>query len=156
MISLIVPNILGTVILIHTTPSPSTRPYLIVAIYLMQFFGATGPSLTALVARNTAGSTKKSVSYAIVYTGWAVGNGVAPLLFTQAGAPRYIGTLRLHLALYVVWVGVALSLRWAIGRRRAEKRSLALRAGTGDGQDGPQPISGDLTDRQDRRFQYAL
>lgn len=121
-----------------------------IAIYLMQFFGATGPSLTALVARNTAGSTKKSVSYAIVYTGWAVGNGVAPLLFREEGAPRYLGTLRVHLGLYVIWVGIALILRGVLQRRQKEKgdgRRLEAR-------EEFLGVVGDLTDTDDPRFEY--
>lgn len=122
-------------------------------IYLMQFFGATGPSLTALVARNTGGSTKKSVSYAIVYTGWAVGNAVAPLLFTEQGAPRYTGTLKFHLGLYLIWVAVAFGLRGVLIRRQKEKeeeQSGGEREGEG------QRVRGDLTDRLDPGFKYSF
>lgn len=122
------------------------------AIYFMQAFSATGPSLTALIARNTAGSTKKSVSFAIVYTGWAVGCGVAPLLFREEWAPRYLGSLRIHLGLYVVWVGVALVLRQVLRRRIKGKEVEKMMA---EGVDGRR-IKGDLTDREDPDFQYSL
>lgn len=127
----------------------------------MQSFSAAAPSLNALLARNVKGSTKKSVSYAIVFTGWGLGNALAPLLFRDGWAPRYVQTLKVHLAIYGVWVGVALVLRWVLIRRRDEKLNGygVLGGGTGvtpsvPSRHGDNPL--DLTDRQDPGSVYSM
>lgn len=150
LISFVVPNILGTILLIHLTPSPFNRRYLILAMYATQSFQAIGPALFVLAARNTAGATKKSISYAIVYTGWGVGNALSPQLFREEWAPRYVPALKLHLGLYAAWIGVALILRGVLrARQRAKERGLER----GEGLSG---VRGDITDRRDPYFEYSL
>ena len=65
MISFIVLNIVGTIVLLTVPPSGSTRGGLLVAFYIMQACQSTQPSMFAMLSRNVAGQTKKSIVYAI-------------------------------------------------------------------------------------------
>lgn len=65
IIGYVIVNIIGTVVLITVAPNSTTRPGLIVAFYAMQCFQACSPSLFSLLSRNSAGQTKKSISYAM-------------------------------------------------------------------------------------------
>jgi hypothetical protein len=71
-------NIIGTVVLITVAPTASTRGGLLVAFYFMQSFQAINPSMYAMLSRNVAGQTKKSIVYAMFFVGWAGGNAVGP------------------------------------------------------------------------------
>jgi hypothetical protein len=61
-------NISGTVVLITVAPSGATRGGLIVALYLMQAFQACNPATFLMLSRNSAGQTKKSITYALTCT----------------------------------------------------------------------------------------
>lgn len=65
MIGYTIINIVGTVVLIAVAPSASTKGGLLVAFYFMQCFQAVSPSMYAMLSRNIAGQTKKSITYAL-------------------------------------------------------------------------------------------
>lgn len=94
-----VPNIVGTIVLLTVAPSSKTRGGLVVAFYAMQVFQACNPAIFLMLSRNSAGQTKKSVTYAITYIGWAGGNACAPQLFKSYWAPRYSNSLYIHIGL---------------------------------------------------------
>ena len=56
-------NIIGTFVLRFVAPSTTTRAGLLIAFYCMQSFQATNPSMYAMMSRNVAGQTKKSIVY---------------------------------------------------------------------------------------------
>jgi hypothetical protein len=58
-------NVAGTIVLITVPPNSTTRGGLIVAFYLMQAFQACNPATFLMLSRNSAGSTKKSITYAV-------------------------------------------------------------------------------------------
>lgn len=58
-------NIAGTVVLITVPANTTTRGGLIVAFYLMQAFQACNPATFLMLSRNSAGQTKKSITYAV-------------------------------------------------------------------------------------------
>lgn len=58
-------NVAGTIVLITVPPNNTTRGGLIVAFYLMQAFQACNPATFLMLSRNSAGQTKKSITYAI-------------------------------------------------------------------------------------------
>lgn len=71
-------NIIGTVVLIVVAPNGNTRGGLLVAFYCMQSFQSVNPSMYAMLSRNVAGQTKKSIVYALFFVGWAGGNAIGP------------------------------------------------------------------------------
>lgn len=54
-------NIAGTIVLLTVAPTPTSRAGLLVSFYAMQSFQAVNPSMYAMLSRNVAGSTKKSI-----------------------------------------------------------------------------------------------
>lgn len=99
MIGFAVPNIVGSIVLLCVAPSPSTKGGLVVAFYCMQVFQAANPAIFLMLSRNSAGQTKKSITYAVTYIGWAGGNAIAPQIFQSRWAPRYLTSLEIHMAL---------------------------------------------------------
>lgn len=65
MIGFTVVNMIGTIVLIVVPPSNSTRVGLFIAFNLMQAFAAVNPAIFLMLSRNSAGSTKKSFTYAL-------------------------------------------------------------------------------------------
>lgn len=58
-------NIIGTIVLLTVAPTDSTKGGLLVAFYFMQCFQSVSPTMYAMVSRNVAGQTKKSIVYAL-------------------------------------------------------------------------------------------
>lgn len=52
-----------------------------------------------LLSRNSAGQTKKNITYAVTFIGLSSGNANAPQIFQSKWAPRYLHSLRIRLAL---------------------------------------------------------
>lgn len=52
-----------------------------------------------MLSRNCAGQSKRSITYAMTYIGWAGGNAIAPQIFQSRWAPRYVNSLYIHIAL---------------------------------------------------------
>jgi predicted MFS family arabinose efflux permease len=69
MIGFTVPNIVGSIVLLTVAPADRTRGGLVVAFYCMQVFQAVNPAIFLMLSRNSAGQTKKSVTYAVTYIG---------------------------------------------------------------------------------------
>lgn len=116
MIAFVIPNLIGTIVLICVAPSPSSQGGLIFAFYMMQCFQAVSrtrigrpdsvllmvqcnPSIFLMLSRNCAGQSKRSITYAMTYIGWAGGNAIAPQIFQSKWAPRYVNSLYIHIAL---------------------------------------------------------
>lgn len=115
MVAFTIPNIIGTIVLLTVAPQAKTRGGLVVAFYAMQEFQSVNPAIFLMLSRNSAGQTKKSVTYAITYIGefllhtvcwtgadpqgWAGGNALASQLFQSVWAPRYLNSLYIHLGL---------------------------------------------------------
>jgi len=112
MIAFVIPNLIGTIVLICVAPGPSNQGGLIFAFYMMQCFQAVSfesvelyahkqcnPSIFLMLSRNCAGQSKRSITYAMTYIGWAGGNAIAPQIFQSKWAPRYVNSLYIHIAL---------------------------------------------------------
>lgn len=163
-------NMIGTIVLITVTPSDSTKGGLFFAFVLMQCFSACNTAMFLMMSRNVAGQTKKSIIYAtsckrvimsafsselMSVIGWALGNTIAPQLFWDSWAPRYINSLYIHLGLYCCFIFNALATRWMLVRRN--KRKIAAQTQ----EDGTvvqlhNHAFEDLTDIQNPDFRYSL
>ncbi|KZO89375.1 hypothetical protein CALVIDRAFT_569981 [Calocera viscosa TUFC12733] len=154
MIGFCVPNIVGTIVLIAVAPSPSTKGGLVVAFYIMQCFQACNPAIFLMLSRNSAGQTKKSITYAITYIGWAGGNAIAPQIFQSIWAPRYLHSLEIHIALYGCFIITCLLTRMLLVRRN--KRKQAAQASEVAVAGANSHAFEDLTDLDNPDFRYSL
>lgn len=102
-----------------------------------------------MLQRNSAGQTKRSITYAAAYMGWAAGNTVAPQLFRYYWAPRYINTLYIHLGVYALFAVLAITARQILAKRNKVKEAQ---------RGGQRPDNllafDDLTDIQNPDFVY--
>ncbi|AFR94587.2 hypothetical protein C343_02671 [Cryptococcus neoformans C23] len=99
MVGFAIPNIAGTIVLLTVEQNDKTKGGLVAAFYLMQLFGACYPAVLMLLSRNSAGQTKKNITYAVTFIGLSSGNANAPQIFQSKWAPRYLHSLRIRLAL---------------------------------------------------------
>jgi hypothetical protein len=155
MVGYVIVNVIGTVVLITVAPSASTRPGLIVAFYLMQCFQACSPPMFAMLSRNVAGQTKKSIVYAMFFVGWATGNAIAPQIFQSKWAPRYLNSLYIHIGLYACFVATAMSMRFILVRRNKAKIA-AQTTSSGQVVNVNSHAFEDLTDLQNPDFRYSV
>ena len=87
-----VPGIVGGA-LMSFLPSGKTnanKPGLLAGIYMINFVVAVLIVLYQWTASNTAGSTKRTVSVALISAAFSVGNIVGPQTFQAKDAPQYI------------------------------------------------------------------
>ncbi|WVQ83739.1 hypothetical protein IAT38_005883 [Cryptococcus sp. DSM 104549] len=158
MVGYAIPNIAGTVVLLTVKQSDKTKGGLVAAFYIMQLFGACYPASLMLLSRNSAGQTKKSITYAITFIGWSGGNAIAPQIFQSKWAPRYMSSLYIHLALYGCFILTALFTRTLLWRRNKKNHAAkeARRAAEGDEYVENAHAFEDLTDLKNPDFVYSL
>ncbi|KAI2817881.1 hypothetical protein CBS115989_5617 [Aspergillus niger] len=85
----------------------------IVGIYLLYtYFGPYVVGISMAQA-NTAGHTKKTVQYSILYIGYALGNLIGPQTFRASQAPAYTGGFIAMLICYCICVALT-GLYWVL------------------------------------------
>ncbi|CAH0022158.1 unnamed protein product [Clonostachys rhizophaga] len=82
-------HLLGTA-LVYALPRSSTGGQMF-GLYLMYCYCASYVTAISLPQANTAGSTKKVVTYGILLLGYGAGNLIGPQTFREAQAPAYTG-----------------------------------------------------------------
>lgn len=155
MIGYVIVNVIGTIVLLTVEPNARTRPGLIVAFYAMQCFQACSPPMFAMLSRNVAGQTKKSITYAMFFVGWATGNAIAPQIFQSKWGPRYLNSLYIHIGLYACFVATAMTMRIVLVRRN-KKKILAQTTSSGQTVNVNAHAFEDLTDLQNPDFRYSV
>ncbi|CAK7204676.1 hypothetical protein SEUCBS139899_007435 [Sporothrix eucalyptigena] len=149
----LVPNIVGTIVLMTVPISHSTRVGLLFAYWLtMSFWGMT-VILMAAVARNVAGQTKKSVSTAALFVAWAVGNIIGPQLFQSKDAPRYFTCFSVQMGCYVLDL-ILLSILWWYLRRENAKKDAVQVVDESAAETNLSNAFDDLTDKENPNFRY--
>lgn len=99
--------IIGTGILYGV--SRTSVPAQMVGLYLVYtYFGPYVVGIS-LAQANTAGNTKKSVSFAVLYIGYAVGNLIGPQTFRASQAPAYTGGVIAMLCCYCACIVLILA-----------------------------------------------
>ncbi|KAI9170604.1 transporter [Paramyrothecium foliicola] len=141
-----VPAIVGTVVILVVTPNASNAGGMLIAFYCTQFFLAQGNMIISLITRNIAGQTKKGITMTLVFVGWAVGNLIAPQIFQEKDAPRYLPGFVVHLVVYGVYIGLVILTRIVL---MARNRGKATQEVTHD------LAFQDLTDRENPNFRYV-
>ncbi|KAL4805925.1 fungal-specific transcription factor domain-containing protein [Aspergillus unguis] len=99
-------------VMVYTLPRENIAGQM-VGIYLLYTYFAPYVVGISLAQANTAGSTKKTVQYSILYIGYAVGNLIGPQTFRDSQAPAYTGGFVAMLVCYCVCI-LLMGMYWGI------------------------------------------
>ncbi|KAJ5962442.1 hypothetical protein N7501_007383 [Penicillium viridicatum] len=148
MILYTIPSIIGTIVILVVTPTPSNAGGMLIAFYCTQFFPAQGNMIISLITRNIAGQTKKSFTMTMLFIGWSVGNLIAPQIFRDGDAPRYLHGFLTHVIIYAIYIGIVILTRVIImARNRSKERATS--------EISHDLAFQDLTDRENPNFRYV-
>ncbi|KAK4062352.1 hypothetical protein Trihar35433_9173 [Trichoderma harzianum] len=143
-----IPAIVGTIVILVVTPNASNAGGMLIAFYCTQFFLAQGNMIISLVTRNIAGQTKKGITMTLVFVGWAVGNLIAPQIFQDKDAPRYLPGFVVHLVVYGVYLFLVVVTRIVLLARNRQKAAQVAEI-------SHDLAFQDLTDRENPNFRYV-
>lgn len=121
---------------------------MLIAFYCTQFFLAQGNMIISLVTRNIAGRTKKGVTMAMTFIGWAVGNIIAPQIFRSSDAPRYLHGFLAHIVIYAVYLVIVVVTRFVLVARNRSREGESNEVSYESAFD-------DLTDFENPNFRYV-
>jgi uncharacterized membrane protein len=121
---------------------------MLIAFYCTQFFPAQGNMIISLITRNIAGQSKKGFTMTMLFVGWAVGNLIAPQIFRDNDAPRYLHGFLAHIVIYAVYVGIVIITRVIIMTRNRSKEQARSEV-------SHDAAFQDLTDRENPSFRYV-
>lgn len=153
-LSLLIP-IIGAAILYGANRS-HVGPQLF-GLYLMYFYFSPYVTMMSLSQANTAGNTKKSVTYGINYLGYAVGALIGPQTFRSSQAPKYTGGFIAMLAAYCACILFAV-LYWfvcTVENRRKALKLTELENSIDEGEEEKINLFADLTDKEKKSFMYT-
>ncbi|KAL2851525.1 major facilitator superfamily domain-containing protein [Aspergillus pseudoustus] len=153
MIGSLVPSIICTSVLVGVPFSPSRRVGLLIAYWTFYSFMTLSSLSLALLSRNVAGQTKKSVIIASNFVCWAAGNSIGPQVFRDKDAPRYYLAFSILLGCFVVAFTVLCALRvwYAMLNRMREAR---IASGDVVPDINYTHAFEDITDRENPHFRY--
>ncbi|TVY49056.1 putative transporter [Lachnellula occidentalis] len=140
--------IIGTAV-VYALPRSNQGGQMVGLYLLYTYFGPYVVAIS-LAQANTAGHTKKTVVFAILYIGYAVGNLIGPQTFRASQAPAYTGGTIAMIVCYCVCIALICGY-WAIAlaqTRRTEARATEQNEEIVDG-------FMDLTDQQQEGFKYT-
>lgn len=143
-----VPAIIGTIVILIVKPTASNSGGMLIAFYCTQFFTAKGNMIISLITRNIAGQTKKGTTMTLVFIGWSVGNLIAPQIFQEKNAPRYLPSFLVHIVVYGVYMALVVLTRVVLMARNRRKDAV-VRDITHD------LAFHDLTDTENPNFRYV-
>ncbi|KAI1077447.1 MFS general substrate transporter [Whalleya microplaca] len=124
-----------------------------VGLYFMYFYWPPYVVAISLVQANTAGMTKKAVTYSLTTIGYAAGNLIGPQTFRSNEAPKYTTSVIAMLVSYCACMLILL-VYWFLGswdnKRRDRKygKPEAVHEGTAEG-------FVDITDKKQHDFRYT-
>lgn len=139
--------IIGTAV-VYAVPRDNIGGQMVGIYLLYTYFGPYVVGI-GLAQANTAGSTKKTVVFAILYIGYAVGNLIGPQTFRANQAPEYTGGVVAMIVCYCVCIGLICAY-WGLcvfqnkrseGRAETDEEALELLL--------------DLTDFEQKGFKYT-
>ncbi|CDK26345.1 unnamed protein product [Kuraishia capsulata CBS 1993] len=153
ILSLIVP-LVGAVVVYAVDRSNVAGQ--LVGLYMMYFYFASYVVIISLVQANTAGNTKKSVTYSFNYLGYCGGAVTGSQTFRANQAPKYTGGFISMIVAYCVCILLCV-VYWLICVYLNKKKELAddNEATTALGLEGLEDEQLlDLTDMEQKHFRY--
>ncbi|ODM16178.1 hypothetical protein SI65_08177 [Aspergillus cristatus] len=130
----------------------------LVALWLCYFQGLGFSMSLTMISSNIAGSTKKQITGAVVFTGYCVGNIIGPQTFKDSEAPGY------HSAYVAMLVGYAVKLAAITGlyvymyldNKKRDRGASVEVYGKDVIKDGIEKGMMDQTELENRAFRYVL
>ncbi|KAI1473392.1 MFS general substrate transporter [Daldinia eschscholtzii] len=128
-------------------------PGQMVGLYFMYFYWPPYVVAISLIQANTAGMTKKAVTYTLATIGYAAGNLIGPQTFRSKEAPKYTTSVIAMLVSYCACMLILLAY-WLVGsweNRRRDRRygkPEEVHEGTIEG-------FVDITDKKQHDFRYT-
>jgi MFS family permease len=113
--------ILGAALLVGLPSTPQYKWGRLVALWLCYFQGLGFSMSLTIISSNIAGTTKKQLTSAVLFTGYCVGNIIGPQTFRESEKPGYRSAYIAMLVGYTVKLGAVLVLyayMWRENRRR--------------------------------------
>ncbi|KAF5004130.1 hypothetical protein FDECE_9344 [Fusarium decemcellulare] len=151
MMACLVP-IVGTAV-VYALPRSNLAGQMVGLYLLYTYFGPYVVGI-GLAQANTAGHTKKSVVFAILYIGYAVGNLIGPQTFRANQAPAYVGGTISMIVCYCVCIAL-MAAYWAIAVWQNKSRvANAEDAGADQSEDVIESFL-DQTDFEQKSFVYT-
>lgn len=154
MIASVIPSIIGTSILIGIPFEPSRKIGMLIAYFIFYSFFAVSSLSLALLSRNVAGQTKKSIIIAANFICWAAGNSIGPQVFRDKDAPRYYLAFSILLGCFVLVAVILIALRLWYSIQNRKKDSMIA---SGEVVPDVAFTHGfeDVTDRENVHFRYS-
>ncbi|KAH8172954.1 major facilitator superfamily protein [Sarocladium implicatum] len=124
----------------------------LVALWLCYFQGLGFSMSLTMISSNVAGSTKKQLTSAILFTGYCIGNIIGPQTFLDSEAPGY------HSAYIAMLVGYSMKLASAVVLYIYMYRQNKKRDAEGDADEQAAINAGmhDITELDNKGFRYTL
>lgn len=150
IISLIVPLIGGIVCFVCAQTNTAAQ---LVGLYMMYFYFASYVVMISLVQANTAGHTKKAVTYGFNYLGYAGGAITGTQTFRTKDAPKYKTGFASMMVGYICCMFFA-ALYWAISAWMNKQRGPIVEDDTALKGIEEEELN-DLTDKEQKNFRYT-
>ncbi|KAF9766018.1 hypothetical protein IL306_001610 [Fusarium sp. DS 682] len=149
MIACVVP-IIGTAVVV-ALPRSNLGGQMVGLYLLYSYFGPYVVGI-GLAQANTAGHTKKTVVFAILYIGYAVGNLIGPQTFRAEQAPDYVGGVVAMIICYCICI-LLMAAYWAWASWQNKRNAAAMVEPSTEGSDAIESF-GDKTDFEQEGFVY--
>ncbi|KAG0651083.1 putative transporter [Hyphodiscus hymeniophilus] len=149
------PNIAGTFGLRYVDDKNTAGKY--ICYLLTGSYVASAVMFLSLMISNTAGYTKKVITNAVLYLGYAAGNISGPFFYRTDQAPTYsLGIWSMIVSNLIE--AVSIFVFWYLMVRENERRDAVqkLQEGGLEGRDLDATAFGDLTDRENPNFRYIF
>ncbi|KAL4809557.1 major facilitator superfamily domain-containing protein [Aspergillus unguis] len=144
-----IPPIIGTVLMLVLPLSNGWG--IIGSAWLASCISASMSVLLSLIASNTKGNTKRSVTNAMFFIGYCAGCIASPQLWTHK--PRYTEGLITALVTWGLLIAVTVVYSALCVWENAKRDKVVT--GVEEGGERKHENEGDLTDKQDRAFRYS-
>ncbi|KAK6437707.1 hypothetical protein LTR95_006091 [Oleoguttula sp. CCFEE 5521] len=141
---------------IHTLPREH-KGSLLACYWLTSTYTASFAMIMSLITANTAGSTKRTVTSALFFVSYCVGNIIGPFAFKPSEAPVYSSGIIAMLVAYCVEIVALLAFAFYAASLNRKRESMAQRASAGGADDDDRVLASfsDLTDRENPHFRYV-
>ncbi|KAK7427047.1 hypothetical protein QQZ08_006474 [Neonectria magnoliae] len=149
MIACIVP-IIGAAV-VYAVPRSNIGGQMVGLYFLYTYFGPYVVGI-GLAQANTTGHTKKTVVFALLYIGYAVGNLIGPQTFRANQAPAYVGGTISMIVCYCVCIAI-MGAYWALTVWENKKRVASVASAVET--EEPIELFMDETDYEQAGFMYT-
>ncbi|OAK99720.1 MFS general substrate transporter, partial [Phaeosphaeriaceae sp. SRC1lsM3a] len=131
----------------------------LVALWLCYFQGLGFSMSLTIVSSNIAGTTKKQLTSAVLFTGYCVGNIIGPQTFKDSEKPGYKSAYIAMLVGYSVKLAAVLVLyayMWSVNKKRDKESASGISLTEEEEREAVEQGMLDVTEIDNRGFRYIL